>query len=500
MAQAQQKVTQGGMTGTLRPALSVASECAPLVKTGGLADVVGALPAALRAEGWALRTLLPGYRAVLTQCDGAAPVLTLDDLFGGPARVLAATVAGLDLLILDAPHLFDRDGSPYLDASGDDWADNDVRFAALSFAGAQIAARGVAEGGARWLPELVHLHDWQAALVPEYLRAHARPGVREVPTILTIHNIAFHGLAAYERLAALRLDPERFTPEGFEYYGHISALKAGLMGASKLTTVSPSYARELETPGFGMGLDGVIRTRRDDLSGILNGIDTVIWNPGTDPMIRPFRTPRGKAANRAVLCADFGLSPDAPGPLAVVVSRLSAQKGLDLLLDALPALTGRGGQLALLGSGDRALENAWLAAARDMPGVSVRIGYDEALSHRMYAGADAVLVPSRFEPCGLTQLYGLRYGAVPVVAQTGGLADTVIHANDAALRRGVATGLTHTPGDAGALRHALTQLCDLYANPGIWTALQKNAMQHPVDWTASSPQYARLYNSLTGSA
>nr|WP_092888234.1 glycogen synthase GlgA [Roseicitreum antarcticum] len=476
----------------MRPALSVASECAPLVKTGGLADVVGALPAALQPEGWALRTLLPGYRAVLAQCDGAAPVLWLDDLFGGPARVLAVTLGGLDLLILDAPHLFDREGSPYLDASGNDWVDNDLRFAALSFVGAQIAAEGL--GG--WQPELVHLHDWQAALVPEYLRSYAH----DVPTILTIHNIAFHGLTGYERLAAMRLDPERFTPEGFEYYGHISALKAGLMGATKLTTVSPSYARELETPAFGMGLDGVIRSRRADLSGILNGIDTAVWNPETDPMIRPFRTPRGKAANRAALCADFGLSPDVPGPLAVVVSRLSGQKGLDLLLDALPALTDRGGQLALLGAGARPLENAWLAAARDMPGVSVRIGYDEALSHRMYAGADAVLVPSRFEPCGLTQLYALRYGAVPVVAQTGGLADTVIHANDAALRRGVATGLTHAPGDAAALRHALTHLCDLYATPGIWTTLQRNAMKQPVDWTASSPQYARLYNNLTGSA
>lgn len=476
----------------LRPALSVASECAPLVKTGGLADVAGALPAALSSEGWALRTLLPGYRAVVKQSGKAQAVLTLPDLFGGPARVLAARVAGLDLLILDAPHLFDRDGSPYLDASGNDWADNDLRFAALSFVGAQIAAEGV-KG---WVPEVVHLHDWQAALVPEYLRAQGRA----VPTVLTIHNIAFHGLTGYERLAALRLEPERFTPEGFEYYGHISALKAGLMGATKLTTVSQTYARELETPAFGMGLDGVIRTRRDDLLGILNGIDTDIWNPETDPLIKPFRSPRGKAANKAVLCREFGLAEDAPGPLAVVVSRLSGQKGLDLLLDALPALTARGGQVALLGSGDRVLENAWLAAARALPGVSVRIGYDEGLSHRMYAGADAVLVPSRFEPCGLTQLYALRYGAVPVVAQTGGLADTVIHANDAACRRGVATGITHAPDDTDALRHALTHLCDLYATPGIWATLQKNAMKHPVDWTASSPQYARLYNSLTGSA
>jgi starch synthase len=317
--------------------------------------------------------------------------------------------------------------------------------------------------------------------------------------VFTIHNIAFHGLAPADRLWRLRLPPEGFTPEGFEYYGHISALKAGLVYATRLSTVSPTYARELQTPEFGMGLDGVIRARARDLSGILNGIDERAWNPAADPLIRPFRSAAGKAANKAQLLAEFGLGPG-EGPLCAVVSRLSDQKGLDMLLQALPALTDRGGRLALLGSGDRALENAWLRAAEASDRVAVRIGYDEALAHRMYAGADAVLVPSRFEPCGLTQLYGLRYGAVPVVALTGGLADTVIPANDAALKAGVATGLQVWPVTAQALAAALVRLCELFADRRAWARLQRNAMRHPVGWAASAPAYAALYESAIAAA
>ena len=467
--------------------LAVASECVPLVKTGGLADVTGALPRAMSGTGWSLRTLLPGYRPVMAHCANAREVLTLDTLCGASARLLALRHAGLDLLVLDAPHLYDRDGSPYLDAGGNDWSDNDLRFAALAQTAARIAG-GALEG---WVPHLLHLHDWQAALVPEYLAAE---GTR-VPVVLTIHNIAFHGLTAPDRIGALGLDPARFIPDGYEYYGHVSALKAGLQGADRITTVSPTYARELTTPEFGMGLDGVIRARAGVLTGILNGIDTRVWNPRKDPHVRRYQTPRGKAANRKRLRAEFGL-PAAPGPLVVVISRLTTQKGLDLLLDALPAFTAAGGQLALLGSGDRALENAWLQAARDSDAVAVRIGYDETLAHRMFAGGDAVLVPSRFEPCGLTQLYALRYGAVPVVARTGGLADTVIHANDAALRAGTATGLVHAPDDAEALATALTDLCLLHAQSERWSLIQANGMKHPVGWEVSSAQYAALYDAM----
>lgn len=469
--------------------LSVASECAPLVKTGGLADVVGALPAALAGVGVQMRVLLPGYPAVMAALEGGRRVLRLDDLFGGPATVVEGRAAGLDLVAIDAPHLFARPGNPYLGPDGRDWPDNPERFAALSWVGAMIGARGL-DG---WRPQLLHGHDWQAGLMTEYL-----PGLGGGPrTVLTIHNIAFNGPADPARIGALRLDPWRFHAEGYEFWGAVSALKAGLMGADALTTVSPTYAEELMTPEFGMGLDGVMRHRRHALTGILNGIDEEGWNPAADPAIIPYRDPAGKAAARAALRAEMGL-PEAPGPLCVVISRMTHQKGLDLLLEVLDDLTAMGGQLAVLGSGDPGLEQAFRDAAR-APGVAVRIGYDEGLSHRMIAGGDAILVPSRFEPCGLTQLYGLRYGTVPVVALTGGLADTVINASPAALARGVATGIQFAPVTAGALRCALARLGGLYADRETWSRLQRNAMAQPVGWAASARAYRDLYAQLTGS-
>jgi starch synthase len=297
-------------------------------------------------------------------------------------------------------------------------------------------------------------------------------------------------------MASLRIDPADFTAEGgLEFWGQIDALKAGLVFSDKLTTVSPTYARELARPEFGMGLDGVIRARTADLVGILNGIDTATWDPARDPDIaKPYKSPRGKTAAKTALRGEFGLPP-ADGPLCVVVSRLSDQKGLDLLLDALPALLDRGGQLALLGSGDAALEHKFRAVA-EHPNVGVHIGYDEAKSHRVIAGGDAILIPSRFEPCGLTQLYGLRYGTVPVVAMTGGLADTVITANPAALTMGVATGLKVYPLTADALAQALHRLCDLYADPPVWRRIQRRAMAQPVGWEVSAAAYADLYRSL----
>ncbi len=472
----------------MRRALSVASECVPLIKTGGLADVVGALPAAMAPKGWGLRTLLPGYPAVMRAAGEVQTVWKERDLFGGPAKLLKTNVAGLDLLILDAPHHYDRDGSIYLGTNGQDYADNPERFAALAWVAAHLATNGL-DG---WLPEVVHLHDWQASLTPWYLKEMGGTA----GTLLTIHNVAFHGIAPAARLNALRLPPEGFTSDGFEYWGQINMLKAGIVGADKISTVSPTFARELTTPEFGMGLEGVLSSRQTDLSGILNGIDIETWNPASDAAISThFRTPRGKKKAKAKLENEFGL-PAADGPLCIVVSRLTEQKGLDLLLDALPALVDRGGRLALLGSGNRELENAWLRASDAHPFVSVRIGYDENLSHRMFAGADAVLVPSRFEPCGLTQLYGLRYGAVPLVALTGGLADTVIPANAAAMREGVATGMQFYPVTADALAHSLIGLCDLFADAPEWARLQRNAMKHPVGWDTSARAYAKLYDGL----
>lgn len=474
--------------------LSVTSECAPLVKTGGLADVAGALPKALAREGCDVRTLLPGYPAVMAALGKPAkPVRTVRNCFGGTVRIVSAQAAGLELLVLDAPHLFDRAGALYLGADGKDYPDNPERFAALCWIAAEIGAAGI-DG---WKPDILHLHDWQAGLAPLYLRDMG--GKARARTVLTVHNIAFHGNAPAGKLKALKLSASDFTVDGFEFWGQISALKAGLVHADALTTVSPTYARELATPDFGMGLDGIIRQRRDVLRGILNGIDEEVWNPAADPLIAaPYKSARGKAKNRAALEAEMGL-PAGDGPLCVVVSRLTEQKGLDLLLEALPALVDRGGRLALLGSGDKALEDAWQKAATH-PNVAVRIGYDEALSHRLMAGGDAILVPSRFEPCGLTQLYGLRYGTIPLVALTGGLADTVIPANDAGLKTGVATGLQFYPVTSDALAHAMIDLVRLHAQPDIWAALQKNAMRHPVDWASSAAQYASLYKDLLKSS
>ena len=476
----------------MRAVLSVSSEVAPLVKTGGLADVAGALPGAMAAEGWGLRTLLPGYPAVMDALGDAEPVWAEDDLFGGPARMLAGRSAGLDLLVLEAEHLYGREGSIYLGADGKDWPDNPERFAALCWAAADIAIAG-ADG---WKPELLHLHDWQAALAPTYLRARGH----HVPSLLTIHNMAFHGLAPGDRVASLRLPPARFAPDGFEFYGQVSTLKAGLIDADAISTVSPTYARELLTPEFGMGMDGILRNRAADLYGIINGIDTAAWDPAQDSLIaHPYAAARGKAKNRAALIEEFGIDePAESGPLCVVVSRLTEQKGLDLLAAAVPALTEAGGMLALLGSGAPDLEAAFRDLADGNPAVGVRIGYDEALSHRMYAGGDAVLVPSRFEPCGLTQLYGLRYGALPLVARTGGLADTVIDASPAALRAGVATGVQFSPVTQVELTAALLRLCALYREPKSWARMQRNAMKQPVDWADSAAEYAALYEQLTG--
>lgn len=467
--------------------LSVASECAPLIKTGGLADVAGALPAALAGHGTEMRTLLPGYPAVMAALEEPVAIVQREkNLFGGPAHLLHGIAGGLEVYVLDAPHLYKRDGSIYLGPDGKDWPDNPERYAALSWMAASLAT----DGAAGWEPQVLHLHDWQAALVPIYLKQLG--SADRVATLLTIHNIAFQGLIEANMLKALKLPASGFTTDGFEYYGKIGALKAGLVYADKLSTVSPSYAIELMTPEFGMGLDGVLRARRADMTGILNGIDLDAWVP-------PFKSLRAKAKFTKSLRQEMGL-PDAQGPLCVVVSRLTSQKGLDILLAALPRLLAEDGQLVLLGSGDAELEKSFQEAEARYSGVAVKIGYDEALSHRLIAGGDAILVPSRFEPCGLTQLYGLRHGTVPVVSLTGGLADTVVPANAAGIWAGVATGLQVHPITADAWEHALGQLCAIFRQQDIWSRIQKNAMRHPVGWEVSAAAYAALFKDIEKTA
>ncbi len=472
--------------------LAVVSEIFPLIKTGGLADVAGALPGALAAEGVAVRSLVPGYPPVLDALEGGVAVATLDDLFGGAARIVAAHASGLDLFVIDAPHLYARDGDPYRAPDGADWGDNAFRFAALSRA-AMLLAQGLVAG---YRPDVVHAHDWQAGLTPAYLHY---AGAIEPASLMTIHNLAFQGQFPPYLLAPLGLPVEAFNINGVEYYGAIGYLKAGVQFADRITTVSPTYAAEICTPAHGMGMDGLLRARADVLSGILNGIDVAVWDPAHDPhLAATFDADRLalRAANKAALQQRFGLRRDPAKLLFGVISRLSAQKGIDLVLAALPALLGGGGQLVVLGSGDAYLEAGLRAAAG--PDVGAQIGYDEGLAHLIQGGCDALLMPSRFEPCGLTQLCAMRYGALPVVAHVGGLCDTVIDANEMALANGIGTGFHFAPVQTEMLAAAILRALSVWRQPDVWRRLQRNAMQTDVSWRRPAARYAALYRELTG--
>ncbi len=470
--------------------LSVASELYPLIKTGGLADVTGALPAALKANGVDVVSLVPGYPAVLQKSASAKLVKSYEDLFGGPARLLRVMAHGLDLLVLDAPHLFDRAGNPYLGPDGKDWPDSAQRFAAFSLVAADIARTPLS--GLAF--DLLHLHDWQAALAAVYVRFHGGP-----KTVLTIHNIAFQGLFPVETFPLLGLPAEAFAIDALEYYGRVNFLKGGIASASVITTVSPTYAEEICSPEFGMGLEGIIQSRRSNMHGIVNGIDTDVWNPAADKMLVSSYSTKdiaARAKNKTALAKRFDLSDDG-SIVHGVVSRLTWQKGLDLLGAELDWLISTGARIALIGSGETGIENAFAGAAKRHPGrIGIVFGYDEEVAHQIQAGADTMLVPSRFEPCGLTQLCGLRYGCVPVVSHTGGLADTVIDANDAAIASGVATGVHLPHVTAPGLQSALQRAARLYEDSATWQVLQRRGMSQDVSWTRSAAVYARLYKSL----
>jgi starch synthase len=472
--------------------LSVASEIFPLVKTGGLADVAGALPRALASESIEMRSLVPAYLAIKRKLADVTIARDYRDLFGGPARVLAGRAEGLDLFAIDAPHLYDRPGNPYLGPDGLDWPDNARRFAALARVGADIGLGAVAA----FEPEVVHAHDWQAALAPAYLRfaEGRRPG-----SVVTIHNLAFQGHFPLSVFWQLGLPDRALAIEGVEYFGGVGYLKAGLKLADVVTTVSPTYAREILTPEFGMALDGVLRARSRAVHGILNGVDDSVWNPAADPALpQNFGATRVdlRVRNKTMLQAKLGLTPG-DRPLFAVVSRLTHQKGLDLLLQALPALIDKGGQLALLGSGERTLETGFAGAAATRAGsVGCVFGYDEKLSHLFQGAADFILVPSRFEPCGLTQLCALRYGATPIVSRVGGLADTIIDANDAAMAAGVATGIQFSPLSVEALGYALERALAVYREPAAIRRMRLNGMRADVSWRGPARRYAALYRSI----
>jgi starch synthase len=481
--------------------LSVASEISPLIKTGGLADVTGALPIALKPEGIEVRTLAPGYPSVMNSLGPVEGVLHLPHFFGGEARLLWATCCELRLFVLDAPHLFARAGNPYLTPDGVDWPDNALRFAALARTAADIGL-GVVPS---FVPDIVHAHDWHAALALAYLHYSNR---RRPATVMTVHNLAYQGVFPREMLAAIGLPPESFTIHGVEYYGKIGFLKAGLYFADRITTVSPTYAREILSDEGGMGLGGLLRERSCDLSGILNGVDTSVWDPATDPHIPGcfyadmpscFESDvlENRAANKAALQRRLGLQPAPDAFLLGVIGRLSRQRGLDLLLENLPTMASEGMQLAVLGSGDRGLQYRFSAAAQANPErLSVSIGHDEGLAHLIQAGVDALVVPSRFEPCGLTQLCALRYGTVPIVSRVGGLEDTVVDAGDLAVIGGRQTGFKFGPVSAENLGGVLKRACATFHDVAAWRRIQSNGMSTDVSWRNPARRYANLYRSL----
>jgi starch synthase len=472
--------------------LAVASELYPLVKTGGLADVAGALPDVLARHGIAVTTLVPGYPAVMSTLESPQDVAANVPVPGGLARVVSAKAKGQNVFVLDAQHLFNRPGNPYLGADGKDWPDNAQRYAALS----QVAARLARGEFGGYAADAVHLHDWQAGLTAAYLTYHGGP-----PSVITIHNLAFQGHFGAALFASLGLPAEAFSITGVEYYGGVGYLKAGIRLANAITTVSPTYAREIQTSEQGMGLDGLLRERSKSVWGILNGIDTNVWNPETDTAIAVQYSTKSlgkRKVNKRAVEQRFGLNSD-DGLLYCVVSRLTDQKGIDLIANATDAIVASGARLAVLGSGDAGLQNQLQAAATKHSGrIGIVIGYDEQLSHLMQAGADAILIPSRFEPCGLTQLYGLRYGCVPVVARVGGLADTVVDANDAAIAAGAATGVQFWPTEQGAFDFALERTADLYAKPATWHDIQLTGMTSDVSWARSGQRYADLFRAVAG--
>lgn len=476
--------------------LHVASELYPLIKTGGLADVMGALPPALDRLGAPARTLLPGYPGVTAAAGAMRVIAEWPNLFGGgAARVMAGDLDGVDVpaYVLDVPGFFDRPGNPYLDQNGHDWPDNARRFAALGWTGAELA-RGLDPA---WRPDVVHGHDWQAGLTPAYLTADAAPRPK---TAITIHNLAYQGLFPADVFAWLGLPASSFSSEGLEFHGQVSLLKAGLTAADRITTVSRTYAREIQTVEHGCGFDGVLRSRADVLTGIVNGADYDVWNPATDHRLpRPY-TPdsiEGKDAAKKALRERLDLDATAKGPLFGVVSRLTWHKGLDLLFAALPVLLERGGQLALLGTGEEGLEAGFRASADQFAGkVGAVLGYDEELAHLIIAGSDVVLVPSRAEPCGLTQIYAMKYGSLALVRNTGGLADTVVNADPKAVAAGTATGFTFNMATVDALAGTIAWVCDQWQNQGRWRSIQQAAMAMDFSWDRAARDYLDLYEEM----
>lgn len=472
--------------------LFVTSEVHPLIKTGGLADVSAALPAALHALGEDVRLLIPGYTQVLEKLEDLRTVASFGVYPGQPeVRLLSAKMpdTGVPVYVLDAPQYYCRVAGPYQYELGGDWPDNAMRFGMLSKVAALLGSEA---SPVDWQADIVHCNDWQSGLAPAYLQmtesTHAK-------TVMTVHNMAFQGNFDRDWLEPLALPQSCFDMHGVEFNGYLSFLKAGLHYADRIVTVSPTYAREIQTTEMGYGMQGLLTARNGDVSGILNGIDEQEWDPATDKHLTATYDSTDlapKAIVKLVLQKQLDLETNAKAPVLGVVSRLTYQKGLDMLLECLPKLLDGGAQLVVLGNGEVDLERRYQQLAQRYPGrVSVTVRFDEALSHRVMAGADIFLMPSRFEPCGLNQMYGMRYGTPPVVRRTGGLADSV---TDAKAVDG--TGFVFDETDSTILYRTIVRAIECYRDNKDFHRIQLNGMRRDVGWSSSAQRYLDLYRMI----
>lgn len=473
--------------------LHVCSELYPLLKTGGLADVMGALPFAQKEIGIDARVVVPGYPAMLNGIANTVVVAEFDN-FAGHVVLRYGEYNGVGIYLIDAPHLYWREGNPYHDMWYNDYTDNYKRFALLAWVGAELAT-GL---DFWWQAEVVHSHDWHAGLTSAYLANKGRPA----KSVFTIHNLAYQGKFSPYHLFEIGLPSHMYHVEGLEFYGEMSYLKAGLYYSDVSTAVSPTYAKEITTPEFSYGLQGLLNTLQwqGRLVGILNGVDAKIWSPNQDPYLEDHYQVdnlSGKAKNKAKLQAYFQLPQQPDALLFVMVTRLTEQKGVDLLIESAEEIVNHGGQLVVLGSGAQHLEQGLLYLMDRYPhNVAVKIGYDEVLSHLIIAGGDVILVPSRFEPCGLTQLYGLKYGTLPLVRLTGGLADTVVHCTQENMAAHKATGFVFNDADRGGMLYAIGCAFELWQKQAQWGEVRAVAMAQDFSWQISAEQYRALYQRI----
>ncbi len=479
--------------------LFVSSEVFPLIKTGGLADVSGSLPNALQRLGVDIRILMPGYPSVLNQLENLQPVGALHYLpHIDNAELLLGTIkeTGVKVIVIKSPSLYERAGGPYADQNGLDWQDNPVRFGVLSKVAAVLASKH--SPFSDWQPDIVHCNDWQTGLAPAYMKLTEHSTAKSV---ISLHNMAFQGCYSPSWVAPLGLPSAGFSIEGFEYHGQLSFLKAGIFYADAITTVSPRYAKEIQTAAFGFGMEGLLSKRSDEIKGILNGIETEEWNPEHDKyLISNYSSQNldGKHEVKAALQKQLGLQIDADAPLLGVVSRLTHQKGLDMLVPHLQSLIDQGCQFALLGGGELGLEASFQNIAVHNPGrASVTIGYNEPLSHQIMAGSDMFIMPSRFEPCGLNQLYGLAYGTPPIVNATGGLADSVVDSNHAHIENRTANGFVMVEASADGLIACIRRAIEMYRHDkATWLQIQQTGMSQNLSWDKSAQEYFAVYQGL----